>query len=147
MVGGWFLNSATIIGAAGLMGATRVPCHTAITATATTHAVANPATTGRRSHCQKPNRLAGASNALSNSARAGRIAQQIAQRLFAGQGVEQFLIFQGGGKQRLLLFRGQRAGGVSAQQFLNVFGAHRLGGSQLPPMASSRFLRQRWSQV
>ena len=39
------------------------------------------------------------SSAVSNSPADGRIAQQIAQRLFAGQGVEEFLIFQGGGKQ------------------------------------------------
>ena len=40
--GAWLLSSATICGAACLTPATRVPCHTATTAIATTPAVASP---------------------------------------------------------------------------------------------------------
>jgi hypothetical protein len=74
-----------------------------------------------------------------------RIAQQIAQCLLARHGVEQFLILQRRREQRLPLFRGQRAGGVSAHESVNLFPAHRF--SQSPPINSSRFLRQRWSHV
>ena len=114
--GAWLLSSATICGAAGLTPATRVPCHTATTAIATTPAVESPTTRGRCSHCQKPpSRLAGVSNEAQQRRPGRRIGQEIAQRLIVGQRVEQLLIFQGGGKQRLLLCLGQRAGGVSAQ--------------------------------
>ena len=50
-------------------------------------------------------------------------------------------------EQRLPLLGSQRAGGVSAQQFLNVVPVHRGLGSQSPPINSIRFLRHRWSQV
>ena len=142
MGAGSTFSSAMICGA-GFKAGTRVPCQTATTAIPPTPATANPATTGRRSHSQKRNvPCRGIQRAQQLRPRC-RIAQQIAQRLLAGQRVEQLLIFQRGGKQRLLLFRGQRAGGVSAQQFLDLFRAHGLGGSQLPPMASNRFFRQR----
>ena len=79
----------------------------------------------------------------------GGVAQQIAERLLACKGVEDFLVFHRGGKERLLLFWSQSTGGVSAQKLPDVLRPHgRLpldgaGGSQLPPIASSRFLRQR----
>ena len=76
----------------------------------------------------------------------GGIAQQIAQRLLAPERIEEFLIFQRGGEQRLLLFGRQSAGGVSAQQLLDLFPAHGCR-SQSPPISSSRCLRHRWSQV
>ena len=77
----------------------------------------------------------------------GRVLQQVAQRLLLGQGVEQLLIVQRRFEKRLPLQRGERSGGVSAQQFPDVFGPHRFPGSQSPPISSRRCFRQRWSQV
>ena len=79
--------------------------------------------------------------------RGGRIAQQVAERLLSRQGVEQRLVVERGFEKRLAFLRRERAGGVSAQQLSNLVAAHRLTGSQSPPINSIRCLRHRWSQV
>src|SRR5690242_12581265 len=62
------------------------------------------------------------------------IGQQFPQRLFIRKGVEEHLILQRRGEEKLPLRFRERSGGVSAQQF---FGFARRHGSHRPPMASS----------